>query len=157
MWELFWPLCKSPACLWALRMQTCGVCWCFPFCFKKWHLQTWKTGWTALPEETEIWGPWAAGMTLIKIVLSTCWLRSTRLELVWYAESGPRNGQHCRHAKTLCSRSHVAYKGIPCTYCLHTPVPAEKSCLWCEAWFCNNHINPQKFTRSYRIPALPLT
>lgn len=120
MWELFWPLCKSPACLWALRMQTCGVCWCFPFCFKKWHLQTWKTGWTALPEETEIWGPWAAGMTLIKIVLSTCWLRSTRLELVWYAESGPRNGQHCRHAKTLCSRSHVAYKGIPCTYCLHT-------------------------------------
>ncbi|XP_040199924.1 E3 ubiquitin/ISG15 ligase TRIM25-like [Rana temporaria] len=27
-----------------------------------------------------------------------------------------------------------------CTYCIHTPVPAVKSCLLCEASLCNNHL-----------------
>ncbi|XP_040187625.1 E3 ubiquitin-protein ligase TRIM39-like [Rana temporaria] len=30
--------------------------------------------------------------------------------------------------------------GISCTYCIHTPVPAVKSCLLCEASLCDNHL-----------------
>ncbi|XP_075034229.1 nuclear factor 7, brain-like [Mixophyes fleayi] len=30
--------------------------------------------------------------------------------------------------------------GIFCTYCIHSPVPAVKSCLMCEAYLCANHL-----------------
>ncbi|XP_053556089.1 E3 ubiquitin/ISG15 ligase TRIM25-like [Bombina bombina] len=30
--------------------------------------------------------------------------------------------------------------GIFCTYCIHSPVPAVKSCLLCEASLCNTHL-----------------
>ncbi|XP_073506266.1 E3 ubiquitin/ISG15 ligase TRIM25-like [Phyllobates terribilis] len=30
--------------------------------------------------------------------------------------------------------------GIFCTYCIHSPVPAVKSCLLCEASLCENHL-----------------
>ncbi|XP_040210986.1 E3 ubiquitin/ISG15 ligase TRIM25-like [Rana temporaria] len=30
--------------------------------------------------------------------------------------------------------------GIFCTYCIHSPVPAVKSCLLCEASLCDNHL-----------------
>ncbi|KAM5158158.1 LOW QUALITY PROTEIN: uncharacterized protein ACMZJ9_009403 [Mantella aurantiaca] len=30
--------------------------------------------------------------------------------------------------------------GIKCTYCIHYPVPAVKSCLHCEASLCNDHL-----------------
>ncbi|XP_075066563.1 E3 ubiquitin/ISG15 ligase TRIM25-like [Mixophyes fleayi] len=30
--------------------------------------------------------------------------------------------------------------GIFCTYCIHSPVPASKSCLHCEASLCDNHL-----------------
>ncbi|KAM4631640.1 E3 ubiquitin/ISG15 ligase TRIM25-like [Discoglossus pictus] len=30
--------------------------------------------------------------------------------------------------------------GIFCTYCIHAPVPATKSCLMCEASLCDNHV-----------------
>ncbi|KAM4632426.1 LOW QUALITY PROTEIN: uncharacterized protein O3C94_018931 [Discoglossus pictus] len=30
--------------------------------------------------------------------------------------------------------------GIYCTYCIHSPVPAAKSCLMCEASLCDNHV-----------------
>ncbi|XP_073468184.1 E3 ubiquitin/ISG15 ligase TRIM25-like [Aquarana catesbeiana] len=30
--------------------------------------------------------------------------------------------------------------GVFCTYCIHTPVPAVKSCLLCEASLCDNHL-----------------
>ncbi|XP_066446248.1 E3 ubiquitin/ISG15 ligase TRIM25-like [Eleutherodactylus coqui] len=30
--------------------------------------------------------------------------------------------------------------GIRCTYCIHSPVPAVKSCLLCEASLCDNHL-----------------
>ncbi|XP_073488538.1 E3 ubiquitin-protein ligase TRIM39-like isoform X2 [Aquarana catesbeiana] len=30
--------------------------------------------------------------------------------------------------------------GIFCTYCIHSPVPAIKSCLHCEASLCDNHL-----------------
>ncbi|XP_075066458.1 E3 ubiquitin/ISG15 ligase TRIM25-like [Mixophyes fleayi] len=30
--------------------------------------------------------------------------------------------------------------GIFCTYCIHSPVPAAKSCLLCEAFLCDNHL-----------------
>ncbi|CAN2390362.1 RING, partial [Pristimantis euphronides] len=30
--------------------------------------------------------------------------------------------------------------GICCTYCIHSPVPAVKSCLMCEASLCHNHL-----------------
>ncbi|XP_069619180.1 E3 ubiquitin/ISG15 ligase TRIM25-like [Ranitomeya imitator] len=30
--------------------------------------------------------------------------------------------------------------GICCTYCIHSPVPAAKSCLLCEASLCDNHL-----------------
>ncbi|KAM5193622.1 E3 ubiquitin/ISG15 ligase TRIM25-like [Mantella aurantiaca] len=32
------------------------------------------------------------------------------------------------------------YTGVSCTYCIHTPVPAVKSCLMCEASLCDNHL-----------------
>ncbi|KAM4632476.1 E3 ubiquitin/ISG15 ligase TRIM25-like [Discoglossus pictus] len=31
--------------------------------------------------------------------------------------------------------------GIFCTYCIHSPVPAAKSCLMCEASLCDNHVS----------------
>ncbi|XP_040188536.1 E3 ubiquitin/ISG15 ligase TRIM25-like [Rana temporaria] len=30
--------------------------------------------------------------------------------------------------------------GVFCTYCIHTPVPAAKSCRRCEAYLCDNHL-----------------
>ncbi|XP_075198212.1 E3 ubiquitin/ISG15 ligase TRIM25-like [Anomaloglossus baeobatrachus] len=30
--------------------------------------------------------------------------------------------------------------GICCTYCIHSPVPAVRSCLHCEAFLCDNHL-----------------
>ncbi|CAI9533027.1 unnamed protein product [Staurois parvus] len=30
--------------------------------------------------------------------------------------------------------------GVFCTHCIHTPVPAVKSCLLCEASLCDNHL-----------------
>ncbi|CAH2218777.1 E3 ubiquitin ISG15 ligase TRIM25-like, partial [Pelobates cultripes] len=30
--------------------------------------------------------------------------------------------------------------GIPCTYCIHSPVPAAKTCLHCEASLCEAHL-----------------
>ncbi|XP_075041192.1 E3 ubiquitin/ISG15 ligase TRIM25-like [Mixophyes fleayi] len=30
--------------------------------------------------------------------------------------------------------------GIFCTYCIHAPIPAAKSCLHCEASLCDNHL-----------------
>ncbi|XP_068094200.1 E3 ubiquitin/ISG15 ligase TRIM25-like [Hyperolius riggenbachi] len=30
--------------------------------------------------------------------------------------------------------------GVFCTYCIHSPVPAVKSCLMCEASLCDNHL-----------------
>ncbi|XP_077346694.1 tripartite motif-containing protein 75-like [Lithobates pipiens] len=33
-----------------------------------------------------------------------------------------------------------ASSGVFCTYCIHTPVPAVKSCLMCEASLCVNHL-----------------
>ncbi|XP_053544745.1 E3 ubiquitin/ISG15 ligase TRIM25-like [Bombina bombina] len=32
------------------------------------------------------------------------------------------------------------YSGISCTYCIHSPVPATKSCLHCEASLCDAHL-----------------
>ncbi|XP_072000845.1 E3 ubiquitin/ISG15 ligase TRIM25-like [Engystomops pustulosus] len=41
----------------------------------------------------------------------------------------------------LSSRSHQEeVTGICCTYCIHSPVPAVKSCLHCEASQCDNHL-----------------
>ncbi|XP_073472406.1 E3 ubiquitin/ISG15 ligase TRIM25-like [Aquarana catesbeiana] len=37
--------------------------------------------------------------------------------------------------------SHPDQKsGVFCTYCMHTSVPAVKSCLMCEAYLCDNHL-----------------
>ncbi|KAM3924865.1 LOW QUALITY PROTEIN: uncharacterized protein RB166_008234 [Leptodactylus fuscus] len=35
---------------------------------------------------------------------------------------------------------HEEITGICCTYCIHSPVPAVKSCLLCEASLCDNHL-----------------
>ncbi|XP_063785129.1 E3 ubiquitin/ISG15 ligase TRIM25-like isoform X2 [Pseudophryne corroboree] len=40
----------------------------------------------------------------------------------------------------LSTRSDQEETGIFCTYCIHSPVPAAKSCLLCEASLCDNHL-----------------
>ncbi|XP_040191635.1 E3 ubiquitin/ISG15 ligase TRIM25-like isoform X2 [Rana temporaria] len=35
---------------------------------------------------------------------------------------------------------HQEVSGVFCTYCIHTPVPAVKSCLMCDASLCDNHL-----------------
>nr|DBA23947.1 TPA: hypothetical protein GDO54_011658 [Pyxicephalus adspersus] len=35
---------------------------------------------------------------------------------------------------------HQEETEIFCTYCIHSPVPADKSCLMCEASLCDNHL-----------------
>ncbi|KAM4035356.1 E3 ubiquitin/ISG15 ligase TRIM25-like [Anomaloglossus baeobatrachus] len=38
------------------------------------------------------------------------------------------------------SQPHQEITGIRCTYCIHSPVPAVRSCLHCEASLCDNHL-----------------
>ncbi|XP_063807265.1 E3 ubiquitin/ISG15 ligase TRIM25-like [Pseudophryne corroboree] len=40
----------------------------------------------------------------------------------------------------LSTRPDQEETGIFCTYCIHSPVPAAKSCLLCEAHLCDNHL-----------------
>ncbi|XP_075062164.1 tripartite motif-containing protein 29-like [Mixophyes fleayi] len=40
----------------------------------------------------------------------------------------------------LSTRPDQKETGIFCTYCIHSPVPAAKSCLHCEASLCDNHL-----------------
>ncbi|KAM4691167.1 LOW QUALITY PROTEIN: uncharacterized protein WCC33_016027 [Rhinophrynus dorsalis] len=40
----------------------------------------------------------------------------------------------------LSSRPEQEEIGIFCTYCVHSPVPASKSCLLCEASLCDTHL-----------------
>ncbi|XP_073488474.1 E3 ubiquitin/ISG15 ligase TRIM25-like [Aquarana catesbeiana] len=52
-----------------------------------------------------------------------------------------RNITLCNIVETLQS-THPDQKktAIFCTYCIHSPVPAVKSCLMCEASLCDNHL-----------------
>ncbi|XP_063785054.1 E3 ubiquitin/ISG15 ligase TRIM25-like [Pseudophryne corroboree] len=40
----------------------------------------------------------------------------------------------------LSTRPDQEETGIFCTYCIHSPVPAAKSCLMCEASLCDKHL-----------------
>ncbi|KAM5191707.1 E3 ubiquitin-protein ligase TRIM39-like [Mantella aurantiaca] len=40
----------------------------------------------------------------------------------------------------LSTQQVQVYTGVSCTYCIHTPVPAVKYCLHCEASLCDNHL-----------------
>ncbi|XP_063289991.1 E3 ubiquitin-protein ligase TRIM39-like [Pelobates fuscus] len=40
----------------------------------------------------------------------------------------------------LSSHQNGEDVGIPCTYCIDSPVPAAKTCLCCEASLCENHL-----------------
>ncbi|XP_063786173.1 E3 ubiquitin-protein ligase TRIM39-like [Pseudophryne corroboree] len=40
----------------------------------------------------------------------------------------------------LSTRPDQEETGIFCSYCIHSPVPAAKSCLLCEASLCDNHL-----------------
>ncbi|CAI9569618.1 unnamed protein product, partial [Staurois parvus] len=40
----------------------------------------------------------------------------------------------------MSSQRNQESTGVFCTYCIHTPVPAVKSCLMCEASLCDNHL-----------------
>ncbi|XP_075066614.1 E3 ubiquitin/ISG15 ligase TRIM25-like [Mixophyes fleayi] len=40
----------------------------------------------------------------------------------------------------LSTRPDQEETGDSCTYCIHSPVPAAKSCLHCEASLCDNHL-----------------
>ncbi|XP_077323171.1 E3 ubiquitin/ISG15 ligase TRIM25-like [Lithobates pipiens] len=40
----------------------------------------------------------------------------------------------------LSAQPHQEKSGVFCTYCIHTPVPAVKSCLMCEASLCDDHL-----------------
>ncbi|XP_073488512.1 E3 ubiquitin/ISG15 ligase TRIM25-like [Aquarana catesbeiana] len=51
-----------------------------------------------------------------------------------------RNITLCNIVETLRSTHPDQKTGIFCTYCIHYPVPAVKSCLMCEASLCGNHL-----------------
>ncbi|KAM4035350.1 E3 ubiquitin/ISG15 ligase TRIM25-like [Anomaloglossus baeobatrachus] len=53
-----------------------------------------------------------------------------------------RNITLCNVAERfLSSQPHQEeITGIRCTYCIHSPVPAVRSCLHCEASLCDNHL-----------------
>nr|DBA25413.1 TPA: hypothetical protein GDO54_009799 [Pyxicephalus adspersus] len=51
-----------------------------------------------------------------------------------------RNLTLCNIVESLRS-SDQKESGIFCTYCIHSLVPAVKSCLLCEASLCENHLN----------------
>ncbi|NP_001084882.2 E3 ubiquitin/ISG15 ligase TRIM25-like L homeolog [Xenopus laevis] len=40
----------------------------------------------------------------------------------------------------FCAQPEPDGTGIFCTYCIHSPVPAAKSCLLCEASLCESHV-----------------
>ncbi|XP_075071523.1 E3 ubiquitin/ISG15 ligase TRIM25-like [Mixophyes fleayi] len=42
--------------------------------------------------------------------------------------------------RVLSTQPEQDETGIFCTYCIHSPVPAVKSCLLCEASMCENHL-----------------
>ncbi|XP_075066561.1 E3 ubiquitin/ISG15 ligase TRIM25-like [Mixophyes fleayi] len=42
--------------------------------------------------------------------------------------------------RLLSTRPDQEQTGNFCTYCIHSPVPAAKSCLHCEASLCDNHL-----------------
>ncbi|XP_044130784.1 E3 ubiquitin/ISG15 ligase TRIM25-like [Bufo gargarizans] len=46
---------------------------------------------------------------------------------------------HTAECSSTCHEDHEA-SGIFCTYCIHSPVPAIKSCLLCEASLCDSHL-----------------
>ncbi|XP_075199454.1 uncharacterized protein LOC142302268 [Anomaloglossus baeobatrachus] len=47
--------------------------------------------------------------------------------------------------------------GIRCTYCIHSPVPAVKSCLLCEVSLCDNHLKVHKRTATDHVLTEPST
>ncbi|XP_075131466.1 E3 ubiquitin/ISG15 ligase TRIM25-like [Leptodactylus fuscus] len=53
-----------------------------------------------------------------------------------------RNITLCNIVERVLSteRHQEEITGICCTYCIHSPVPAVKSCLLCEASLCDNHL-----------------
>ncbi|KAM4035457.1 E3 ubiquitin/ISG15 ligase TRIM25-like [Anomaloglossus baeobatrachus] len=52
-----------------------------------------------------------------------------------------RNITLCNVVETfLSTHPHQEITGIRCTYCYHSPVPAVRSCLHCEASLCDNHL-----------------
>ncbi|XP_069807998.1 uncharacterized protein [Dendropsophus ebraccatus] len=46
---------------------------------------------------------------------------------------------HPTECASMSQEGHEA-PGIFCTYCIHSPVPAVKSCLLCEASLCDSHL-----------------
>ncbi|XP_063813800.1 E3 ubiquitin-protein ligase Midline-1-like [Pseudophryne corroboree] len=51
-----------------------------------------------------------------------------------------RNTTLCNIVGRFTSTQPDQETGISCTYCIHAPVPAAKSCLHCEAHLCDNHL-----------------
>ncbi|XP_063297975.1 E3 ubiquitin-protein ligase TRIM39-like [Pelobates fuscus] len=50
-----------------------------------------------------------------------------------------RNLRMCNIVENFLS-THPEQVGISCTYCVHSPVPAVKACLLCEASLCETHL-----------------
>ncbi|XP_075199792.1 E3 ubiquitin/ISG15 ligase TRIM25-like [Anomaloglossus baeobatrachus] len=52
-----------------------------------------------------------------------------------------RNIALCNVVENIRStQPHQKITGIRCTYCIHSPVPAVRSCLHCEASLCDDHL-----------------
>ncbi|CAH2218778.1 tripartite motif-containing 7-like [Pelobates cultripes] len=52
-----------------------------------------------------------------------------------------RNHRLCNIVKSFRFIKRPVIKiGIPCSYCIHSPVPAAKTCLHCEASLCEAHL-----------------
>ncbi|XP_040212148.1 E3 ubiquitin/ISG15 ligase TRIM25-like [Rana temporaria] len=52
-----------------------------------------------------------------------------------------KNRKLCNIAKHfLDTQSQLEGSGVSCTYCLHAPIPAAKTCLQCETSLCDTHL-----------------
>ncbi|XP_041050248.1 E3 ubiquitin-protein ligase TRIM8-like isoform X2 [Carcharodon carcharias] len=51
--------------------------------------------------------------------------------------------------KNKCSQAPADFSHIMCDYCIENPTPAAKTCLKCEASFCDLHLQPHLLKKTF--------